>query len=69
VIRDIVTAIVVGFTHWYLANYRDWERERVRLWELGFPWMAMPDEPEENRRLGLTRTEMRCRLVQVQFNA
>lgn len=59
----IVEAIVVGFAHWYLANYRTWQRERLRLWKLGAPWMAMVDEPEETRRLGLTTTEMRCRMV------
>ncbi len=66
-IHDVIASIIVGFTHWYLASYRDWERERVRLWKLGLPWEAMPDEPAENRRLGLTRTSMRCIMVQIQF--
>jgi hypothetical protein len=60
-IRDVVAAIVVGFAHWYLANHRAWERERVRLWKLGLPWMAMPAEPDGNR--GLTTIELRCRMV------
>jgi hypothetical protein len=60
-IRDVATAIVVGFAHWYLANHRVWERERIRLWKLGFSPMDMPTEPESNR--GRTTIEMRCRMV------
>ncbi len=62
-IQDLVEAIVVGFCGWYLRHHREWERERVRLWKLGLPWALMPDEPDRNRRLGLTRIDMRCQLV------
>jgi len=68
-ITDIAAALVVGFAHWYLANFRNWERERVRLWKLGLPWEAMQNEPNENRRLGLTTIEMRCRMLCWAHNA
>ena len=57
----ICRAIVLGGAAKYLVELRPNGRERMRLWKLGLPWMAMPIEPE-NRR-GLTSLEMLCKLT------